>query len=103
MNQKLVESLVQIILSLSDEERRLLKSNVQKTSMSPQIADLENRLKGFEAKYQMLSENFHQRSQSGELSDSTDFFEWNTYYEMLLRLRFPETDGSRSIYCFCES
>ncbi|HEY9895409.1 MAG TPA: hypothetical protein V6D34_08370 [Candidatus Sericytochromatia bacterium] len=82
MNQKLVESLVQIILSLSDEERRLLESNVQKTLISPQIADLESRLKGFEAKYQMPLENFHERFKSGELSDSTDFFEWNTYYEM---------------------
>jgi hypothetical protein len=82
MNQKLEESLVQIILSLSDEERQLLESDVQKTSISPQMADLERRLKGFEAKYQMLSENFHQRFQSGELSDLTDFFKWNTYYEM---------------------
>jgi hypothetical protein len=30
MNQKLVESLVQIILSLSDEERRLLKVTFRK-------------------------------------------------------------------------
>lgn len=44
MNQKLEESLVQIILSLSDEERRLLESDVQKTSISPQMADLERRL-----------------------------------------------------------
>lgn len=82
MNQKLVESLAQIILSLSAEERQLLKIKVQKTSTSQQAADLESRLKSFEAKYQMPSENFHQRFQSGELGDSMDFFEWNTYYEM---------------------
>lgn len=82
MNQKLVETLVQIILSLSDEERQILDSKVRESSISQQIADLENRLKNFEEKYHMPSESFYQRFQSGELGDSIDFFEWNTYYEM---------------------
>ena len=82
MNQKLVESLAQIILSLSDEERQLLERRVQKSSLTLQVTDLENRLKSFEAKYQMPSESFHQRFQSGDLGDSVDFFEWNTYYEI---------------------
>lgn len=82
MNQKLVESLAQIILSLSDEERQLLDSQVQQTSVSLQILDLEHQLKSFEEKYQMPSEDFYQRFQSGELEDSIDFFEWNAYCEM---------------------
>ena len=83
MNQKLVESLAQIILALSNEERKLLNLKIQEASTSLQIADLEHRLKSFEEKYQMLSENFYQHFQAGELGDSIDFFEWNTYYEML--------------------
>ncbi len=80
MNQRLIESLAQIILSLSDEERKLLDINIQK-SLS-QNADLKTRLKNFEEKYHMPSAQFYQRFQSGQLGDSADFFEWNTYYEM---------------------
>ena len=82
MNQKLVESLAQVILSLSDEERQLLESEIQKSSILKQVSDLEIRLKRFEEKYHMLSESFYQHFQAGELGDSMDFFEWNTYYEM---------------------
>jgi hypothetical protein len=83
MNQKLVDSLAQIILSLSDEERQLLERKIQKPSIVQQVEDLEQRLRQFEEKYQMPSERFYQRFQAGELGDSMDFFEWNTYYEML--------------------
>lgn len=82
MNQKLVESLAQIILSLSDEERHLLESKVEKYVISDPENPLEARLKGFEDKYQMTSEDFYQRFQAGAIGDSADFFEWNTYYEM---------------------
>ncbi len=83
MNQKLVESLAQIILSLSDEERQWLEREIQKASVSKQVEDLESRLKQFEEVYQMPSEHFHQHFQAGELGDDIDFFEWNAYYEML--------------------
>lgn len=83
MNQKLVESLAQIILSLSDEERQLLESRIQKPELSQQVIDLEARLKRFEEKYQIASKDFYRQFQAGELGDSADFFEWNTYYEML--------------------
>jgi len=82
MNQKLVESLAAIILSLSDEEQQLLEMKIQKKSLPDQMADLERRLRIFETKYQMSSDNFYQRFQAGELGDSMEFFEWNTYYEM---------------------
>lgn len=83
MNQKLVESLVQIIRSLSDEERQWLEREIQKSSISTQTEDLKHRLKEFEKKYQMPSEHFYRRFQAGELGDDIDFFEWNAYYEML--------------------
>ncbi|MGI0491328.1 hypothetical protein ACN4EG_05915 [Alkalinema pantanalense CENA528] len=83
MNQKLVESLAQIIRSLSDEERQWLEREIHKSTTSTQVEDLKHRLKEYEDKYQMPSEHFHQRFQAGELGDDIDFFEWNTYYEML--------------------
>lgn len=82
MNQKLVQSLAQIILSLSDEERQLLEMEIQKNSLLNQIADLDRRLKSFEQKYQMSCDIFYQLFQAGQLEDSMEFFEWNTYYEM---------------------
>ena len=56
MNIKLVESLAQVILSLSEEERNLLYSQINVTtasstvsqSIQPEVLDLENRLKYFE-------------------------------------------------------
>ena len=83
MNQKLVQSLVQIILSLSDEERQYLEREVQKSSLAKQIEDLEDKLKIFEAKYQMPFQEVYRQFHAGQLGDSSDFFEWNTYYEML--------------------
>jgi hypothetical protein len=90
MNIKLVESLVQVILSLSEEERNLLYSKINITtassivyqSLQSEVLDLENRLKNFEGLYQMSSETFYQRFRSGELGDAMDFFEWSVFYEM---------------------
>jgi len=83
MNQKLVESLAQIILALSDEERQWLEREIQKASISKQLEDLKSRLKHFEEVYQMPSEHFYQRFQAGKLGDDINFFGWNAYYEML--------------------
>lgn len=90
MNIKLVESLAQVILSLPEEERNLLYSQINVTPSSSEISqphqaellDLEKRLKTFEAQYQMSSENFYQRFRAGELGDTIDFFEWSVFYEM---------------------
>lgn len=73
MNQKLVQSLVQIILSLSDEERQYLEREVQKSSLAKEIEDLENKIKIFETKYQMSSQEFYRQFQDGKLGDSSDF------------------------------
>ncbi len=83
MNQKLVESLAQIILSLSNEERKLLEIQIREPEIPQKMADLEDHLKSFEEKYQIPSKDFYRQFQAGELEDSADFFEWNTYYEML--------------------
>ncbi|MGL4503016.1 MAG: hypothetical protein ACRC78_18285 [Planktothrix sp.] len=90
MNQKLVESLAEVILSLSENERILLYQKINvvniQSNLSPseitQLLDLEQRLQTYEKQYQMSSDNFYQRFRSGELGDSPDFFEWSVYYEM---------------------
>lgn len=86
MNQKLVESLVQVILSLSEEERSLLCKKINLATASPsikdEVSDLENRLKNFEVRYQMSSDKFYRLFQNGELGDAIDFFEWSVFYEM---------------------
>jgi midasin (ATPase involved in ribosome maturation) len=90
MNIKLVESIAQVVLSLSEEERSLLYSKIKVKPVSPTNAqllqtealELENRLKGFESQYQMSSETFYHRFRAGELGDAMDFFEWSVFYEM---------------------
>ncbi|MFM7364092.1 MAG: hypothetical protein ACKO11_06235 [Cuspidothrix sp.] len=90
MNTQLVESITQIILSLSPEERQLLESKINNVKSSPLLAksmqqdvlDLEQRLKNFETKYKMSSSDFYQEFTAGKLGDEIDFFEWSVFYEM---------------------
>lgn len=91
MNTQLVNSLSQIILSLSDEERTLLKKQINsesKLNSDPdvweQISDLEKHLKIYETQYQMSFDDFYQKFRTGELGDDIDFFEWSVFYEMWL-------------------
>lgn len=90
MNTQLVESIAQIILCLSPEERQLLESKINHVQSSSKLAnstqqdisDLEQRLKNFEKKYQMSSSQFYQQFQAGNLGDEIEFFEWSVFYEM---------------------
>lgn len=91
MNTQLINSLSQIILSLSDEEKRLLKEQIDskislhsRQNILAQISDLENQLKKYETQYQMSSADFYHKFRTGELGDDMDFFEWSVFYEMLL-------------------
>jgi hypothetical protein len=47
-----------------------------------ELAELNDRLKAFETRYQMTSEVFYQRYEHGELGDSADFTEWASFYDM---------------------
>ncbi|MBK1986644.1 hypothetical protein A0J48_003655 [Sphaerospermopsis aphanizomenoides BCCUSP55] len=89
MNTQLVESIAQIILSLSPAERQLLESKVNQVKSSSlsvnstqqDISDLEQSLKNFETKYQMSSSDFYQKFQEGQLGDEIDMIEWSVFYE----------------------
>ena len=48
------------------------------------IEQIQFELSRFEDKYQMSSEDFYQRFESGEMGDEGDFFEWAGLYENLL-------------------
>jgi cell division septum initiation protein DivIVA len=52
--------------------------------------ELTAKLQQFEQQYQMDSRSFYAEFQSGQLDDTADFFEWSTYYEMLIT--HPEQD-----------
>jgi hypothetical protein len=86
MNISRLDSVIELIKSLSVEDRatvlHLLMSD-RSISAAP-IGEMEQQLRTYEAQYQMSSDEFYRRFQAGELGDSADFFEWNTYYEMLM-------------------
>lgn len=52
-----------------------------------ELTDLEGRLRDFEARYHMSSEDFQTRFQMGELGDEADFFEWSAFYDMRQAVR----------------
>jgi len=61
-----------------------------------ELAELNARLKAFEADYQMTSDTFYQRYEQGELGDSADFMEWSSFYDMQqsVRQRLEQLDGT---------
>jgi hypothetical protein len=85
MDTNQLDSVVQLIKALSEAEQatvlRLLMQD--RSAQTELVGDVEQHLKAYEGQYQMSSEEFHRRFQAGELGDSADFFEWNTYYEMV--------------------
>jgi len=46
------------------------------------LAELEARLRAFEERYQMESEEFYERFRAGELGDNMEVVEWSVFYEM---------------------
>jgi len=55
---------------------------LERQQASKIVADLETRLREFEVRYLMSSEDFYTRFHTGELGDDMDFVEWNAFYEM---------------------
>ena len=46
------------------------------------LTNIKNRLKLFESKYRMVSDEFNNKFKNGSLGDHADFFEWSAYYDM---------------------
>ena len=85
MDTNQLESVVQLIKALSEAEQatvlRLLMQD--RSAQAELVGDVGQHLRAYEGQYQMPSDEFYRRFQAGELGDSADFFEWNTYYEMV--------------------
>jgi len=57
------------------------------SSYYDKLKNYDRDLKNFENEYQMTSENFYRRFESGVLGDDMDFFEWASLIEMQKNLR----------------
>ncbi len=56
--------------------------SLEKTAAQRDEQDLQAKLRKFEAKYELTTEEFYSRFRKGELGDAMDFVEWSVYYEM---------------------
>jgi len=70
--------------------------SLEKTVAQRDEQDLQAKLRKFEAKYHLSSEEFYGRFRKGELGDAADFVEWSVFYEMWEsvheRLKILETE-----------
>ena len=60
---------------------------LERTAAQRDLADLQERLRAFEVRYQMPSDEFYRRFRAGELGDAIDFVEWSVFYEMWKSVR----------------
>lgn len=64
-------------------ERSLAKIiELERSHALQQASELQAKLQAYETQYQMTSEVFCQRFNTGELGDSIDFVEWSAFYDM---------------------
>lgn len=59
----------------------------QITNQQSEIEVIRGDLRDFEEKYNLDSQTFFEKYQSGQMSDDADFVEWNALYKMYRRLR----------------
>jgi len=64
--------------------KKIISHNLQREESD--LAEVMEKLKRFENKYNMSSEKFHERFHQGELGDSEDFFVWDALFEMNKRI-----------------
>jgi hypothetical protein len=60
---------------------------LEKETARRELKELQERLRAFEAQYQLSSQEFYQRFRAGELGDAVDFVEWSIFYEMAESVR----------------
>ncbi|MEB3188882.1 MAG: hypothetical protein VKL42_00885 [Snowella sp.] len=56
---------------------------LEKDHLNREIQSLSLKIKGYEDKYQLASQDFYLQFMAGELGDSMDFMEWSVFYELL--------------------
>lgn len=55
---------------------------LERATAQCESSNLQERLRVFEERYQMPSEDFYRRFRAGELGDAADLVEWSVFYEM---------------------
>ena len=55
---------------------------LERATAQRELAELQERLRTFETRYQMSSEDFYRRFRAGKLGDAMDMVEWSIFYEM---------------------
>ena len=60
---------------------------MERTRLEQEVASLAERLRFFEERYQLASEDFSGGFQAGELGDDADLFEWSALYHMWFSAR----------------
>lgn len=60
---------------------------IERHRAQEELADLDGRIREFETRYHMSSEDFQKRFQEGELGDEADFFEWSAFNDMRQSVR----------------
>ena len=80
------------VVNISSQNERLLlllddavKSEIQIIELG--IKKASQKIRQFERKYKMSSEEFYKAFSSGELGDASDFMEWAGEYEILVDLK----------------
>ena len=78
-----------------------MSSNQRRFSSLPDIPPdktVQDFLNEFEKKYQMTSEEFYQKLQSGELDEDSELNEWAIYYSIKLELEEKGKDPSKATF-----
>ncbi len=80
------------IVNIYSQDERLLfllddavKTEIKSIELG--IKRASQKIKGFERKYKMSSEEFYRAFSNGELGDDSDFMEWAGEYEILADLK----------------
>ncbi|MCB0024697.1 MAG: hypothetical protein KDD91_16795 [Caldilinea sp.] len=65
--------------------RKIVERQVERDEAD--LQRIEGELRRFETAHKLSSDEFWQQFQSGELSDSADYMEWNAFCKMRNRIR----------------
>jgi len=89
MNANAKIQLLQDIYPNSEELDRILEKllTVALDEHQQRLQRYDRDIRAFEAQYEMDSDGFYQRFESGELGDAADFFEWSGLIELRQELR----------------
>ncbi len=62
-------------------------AEIELFGLRKELREVRARISGFEIQYNMTSENFLRKFDSGEIGDEADFVEWFAYSDMEVALR----------------